>query len=106
MKSQAVPLLRIHLPPNKKFLLKLLKHQSTPVFPGSSVSYIDIQNAICQRTNSPSISHCAKVVDGAITTSNHNSRIFSKLIILTKPHNALLRCEQHNTDASAYHLKH
>ncbi|WP_309221715.1 hypothetical protein, partial [Vibrio aestuarianus] len=37
-------------------------------------------------------------------------RIFNEIVDLTlkthPTHNALLRCEQRNPDASAYHLKH
>ncbi|WP_342355852.1 hypothetical protein, partial [Vibrio aestuarianus] len=42
--------------------------------------------------------------------AENTERILNEIVALTlkthPTHNALLRCEQHNTDAAAYHLKH
>jgi hypothetical protein len=61
--------------PCLKLLSKLLKHESTAGFPGSSVSYIDMQNAICQCTTSPSISHS----EGEAETVKERNRNANKL---------------------------
>nr|EGQ9118476.1 hypothetical protein [Vibrio parahaemolyticus] len=49
-----------------------------------------------------------QISTATIRVTEANSRLLniSKLTSLEKRYNALLRCEQRNTEASAYHLNH